>query len=82
MKPDLVVGRVLHISRSSGNLIVEAEGKEVRIGEAVFDRGGRRVGSVFDIFGPVDSPFMSVKTRLKDPERLVGKELFRGQKER
>jgi rRNA processing protein Gar1 len=69
------IGMVMHISRSSGNLILESS-QNAKIGETVTDSKGKRVGVVFDIFGPVDSPYASVRTRIKNPERLIGAELF------
>ncbi len=32
-----------------------------RIGAPVFDGGGRRVGVVADVFGPVNNPYIAVK---------------------
>lgn len=75
MKSRRPVGTVLHLSSSSGNLILEA-GVEVKIGEAVLDAGGKSIGTVFDLFGPVSGPFVAVKPRVKDPERLLGEMLY------
>jgi RNA-binding protein len=75
------VGTALHISRSSGNLILKAENNS-KIGDPVFNSGGKKVGLIFDIFGPVKTPFISVRPRIKDPERLVGEPLFLGRSKR
>jgi RNA-binding protein len=75
------VGTALHISRSSGNLILKAE-NNAKIGDPVFNSGGKKVGLIFDIFGPVKTPFISVRPRIKDPERLVGEPLFLGRSKR
>ncbi|MDH5199768.1 MAG: Gar1/Naf1 family protein [Candidatus Bathyarchaeota archaeon] len=75
MKPRKLVGTVLHMSKSSGNLILEAKGA-ARIGETVLDAGGRRIGTVFDLFGPVSSPFLAVKPRIEDPSGLLGEALY------
>ncbi len=72
------IGTVMHISRSSGNLILESS-RNAKIGETVTDFKGKRVGVVFDVFGPVDNPYSAVRTRIKNPERLIGAELFSGQ---
>lgn len=63
------IGRVLHIS-SSRNAVLKAE-KIPRIGDEVVDEEMKPVGTVFDVFGPVSSPYVSVRTSLKDPDRLV-----------
>lgn len=81
MKSRQRVGTALHLSRSSGNLILEAE-SEVRIGDAVLDGRGKRVGTVFDLFGPVSGPFVAVKPRIEKPERLLGEALFLGGRRR
>jgi len=72
------IGTVMHISRSSGNLILESS-RNAKIGETVTDSKGKRVGVVFDVFGPVDNPYSAVRTRIKNPERMIGAELFSGQ---
>ena len=74
MKIKAKLGEVLHRSNSSGHLIVKLE-TETRIGEAVYDGKGSRVGTVFDIFGPVDAPFASVRTR-EDTTESIDKALF------
>ena len=78
MKKGSRIGTVMHISRSSGNLILESS-RNVKIGETVTNSKGKRVGVVFDVFGPVDNPFSAVRTRIKNPEHLIGAELFSGQ---
>jgi rRNA processing protein Gar1 len=64
------LGETLHVSSSSRNVIVRLE-SETRIGEPVMDSKGRRIGEVFDIFGPVDSPYASVKLKGDSSEASV-----------
>lgn len=75
MKSSRRLGMVLHISSNSGNLILKAE-MNASIGEPVTDRENRVVGRVFDIFGPVSSPFISVKPEVDKPEKLIGRPLY------
>ena len=75
------VGSSSHISSSSGNLILRAE-RQIKIGEAIADSRGKQIGHVFDVFGPVEAPFIAVKTKMKDPEKLLGEDLFFGKKKR
>ncbi len=63
------IGCVLHIS-SSKNAVIKAE-KPPRIGDKVVNEKMEPVGMVFDIFGPVSSPYVSVKTHTEDPDCLV-----------
>jgi RNA-binding protein len=71
------VGITLHISCSSNNLILKAE-SNVTIGDPVINGKGDNVGIVFDIFGPTKNPYISIKTRIEDPKRLIGKPLYLG----
>ncbi len=68
------LGRALHISPSK-NVIVKVENTP-KIGEAVIDENFKHVGEVFDIFGPVSSPYAAVKPKITRPEALVGKVLY------
>ncbi len=80
MKIKAKLGDVLHRSGSSGRLIVKLEA-ETRIGEPVYDGKGKRVGTVFDVFGPVDAPYASVRTR-GDEEEPAHEALFLGERSR
>ena len=75
MESRLRLGAALHISRSSGNLILDSSG-EARIGATVQDVKGKKIGIVFDVFGPTASPFISIKPSIETPERLVGTALY------
>lgn len=68
------IGHVIQVS-SDGNMIVKAE-ETPRIGAKVIDEKLVTVGSVFDIFGPVSSPYVKVKTKVKETERFVGHVLY------
>jgi len=75
-----MLGTTSHLSSSSGNLILKAENK-AKIGDAVLDSVGKRIGNVSDLFGPVSNHFVAVKPGIDDPERYVGEPLFlRGSK--
>ena len=69
------LGVALHISRSSSNLILDSGG-EARIGAPVHDAKGKKIGIVFDVFGPTANPFIAVKPSIEAPERLLGKTLY------
>lgn len=68
------LGRVLHVSPSR-NVIVKTE-KVPRIGETVVDENLKPVGKIVDIFGPVASPYATVKTTMRDPGVLSNKTLY------
>lgn len=75
MGSKLKLGTVLHLSNCSGNLILKAE-RKIRIGDKVFDDDGKKIGIVFDLFGPVSNPFVAVKPRIGDAGRYIGGSLF------
>lgn len=67
------LGRVLHVSSMTGNLIVKAK-ITPKIGEKVYDGQLKPVGFVFDVFGPVESPYVAVKPL--NPQAETVKTLF------
>jgi rRNA processing protein Gar1 len=64
----------MHVSKSTGQMIVRAK-EEASIGDFVYDSKRKRVGVVFDFFGPVGAPYIAVKPH-SDPASYVGVELF------
>ena len=56
-------------------MILKAESLP-RIRDRVVDEKLEPVGTVFDIFGPVSSPYVSVKTEMDDLHRLVNRVLY------
>ena len=56
-------------------MILKAESLP-RIRDRVVDEKLKPVGTVFDIFGPVSSPYVSVKTEIGDLHRLVNRVLY------
>jgi rRNA processing protein Gar1 len=55
------LGKTLHISKS-GLLTVKTESLP-KIGSQAFHRGRAHLGTIIDVFGPVSSPYASVKLR-------------------
>jgi RNA-binding protein len=68
------LGLVLHMSPSR-NLIVKVESAP-KIGETAVDENLKPVGTIFDTFGPVSSPYVAVKPTIGDPEKLVNRALY------
>ncbi len=68
------LGLVLHVS-SSKNLILKTE-KPPRINDKVVDENLKPVGTVFDVFGPVSSPYVAVKPKVEKPQRFVNRILY------
>ena len=64
-------GELLHTTKT-GRPVYRLQA-EARIGQPVPDGKGRRVGKVFDIFGPVTAPYASVRLRdgVTEPPRDI-----------
>ena len=59
----------------SQNLVVKAE-QTPKIGLSVIDESLKTVGNVFDIIGPVTSPYAIIRPVIKEPAKLVNKQLY------
>jgi RNA-binding protein len=68
------IGLVLHVSPSR-NIIAKVESTP-RIGEPVVDENLKQVGKVFDIFGPVSSPYAAIRPSIREPEKLTNRALY------
>ena len=74
------LGRVINVTPSQ-NLIVRAE-KAPKIGFIVVDQNLKTVGRVFDVIGPVPSPYVVVRPVVKEPEKLANEQLYLSDLER
>jgi rRNA processing protein Gar1 len=68
------IGPVLHIS-SNGNIILKAENLP-RIGDQVVDENLKPVGTVFDIFGLVSSPYIAVRPSVEATSHFIEHALY------
>jgi rRNA processing protein Gar1 len=68
------IGHVLHLS-ATRNIIVKAT-TIPHIGDKVANENLKPVGTVFDVFGPTSSPYVSVKPHIRCPEELVNLILY------
>jgi RNA-binding protein len=68
------LGLALHLTPSR-NIIVKVESTP-KIGETVVDENLKPVGTIFDMFGPVSSPYVAVRPMTHDPEKLANKMLY------
>lgn len=73
----LAIGKVVRVT-SDGKLVVKAEALP-RLGAQVYDSSANVVGFVYDVIGPVSSPYIVVKvtsTRLRQPSYLLNRLLY------
>jgi RNA-binding protein len=68
------LGKVLHVTPSQ-NVVVKTDNPS-KIGSALVDENLKVVGKIFDIIGPVPSPYAVVKPAVKEPEKLTNKQLY------
>jgi RNA-binding protein len=68
------LGEVLHLTPSQ-NIVVKVY-KNPEIGSTVVNEKLEIIGKVFDVIGPVSSPYAVVKPMVEEPEKLTGKQLY------
>jgi RNA-binding protein len=68
------LGKVSNVTPSR-NLIVKTENPP-KMGCEVVDENLNVVGQVFDIIGPVSSPYAVIKPTVREPEKLVNKPVY------
>ena len=65
---------MLHVTPSQ-NVIVKTD-KTPKIGSVAVDERLKTVGKIFDVIGPVPTPYAVVKPAVKEPEKLADKRLY------
>jgi RNA-binding protein len=68
------LGRVRALTPSK-NIIIKTE-KVPKIGFDVVDENLNVIGKVFDIIGPVSSPYAVVKPTVKEPAKFVNRPVY------
>jgi RNA-binding protein len=68
------LGRALSINPNR-SVIIKVE-IVPKIGEKVVDENLKPVGKVFDVFGPVSSPYVAVRPTIQKPEKLINRMLY------
>jgi RNA-binding protein len=68
------LGKVINVTPAQ-NVVVKID-KTPQIGSAVIDEKLKVIGKVFDIIGPVSSPYAVIKPTIKTPEKLTNKQLY------
>ena len=69
------VGVVLHLAKS-GRLIVKATVKDIEVGTILYDKKGKKVAKVAEVFGPVKEPYLSCIPLTDRVKKLEGQEVY------
>jgi RNA-binding protein len=68
------LGLILHVTPSR-NVIAKIQNLP-KIGETVVDENLKPIGRVFDILGPVSSPYATIAPTIRNPEKLANKTVY------
>jgi rRNA processing protein Gar1 len=68
------LGKPLHLTPSN-NLILKPE-YQPRVGETVVDNQLKSIGIVTDIFGPVKTPYITIKPTIPNPKQFLNHILY------
>jgi rRNA processing protein Gar1 len=68
------LGRAIHVTPSR-NIIIKVE-TPPKIGEKIVDEQLRQIGTVSDVFGPVSSPYVTVKPTVEHPGLVINQMLY------
>ena len=74
----LRIGKALHISSNSGNLISKIT-ENVHIGNSIYAKNKKMIGRIYDIFGAVTNPYISITLNDKSERtrnNIIGKDLY------
>ncbi len=74
------LGKVINVTPSQ-NIVVKVD-KAPKVGSSVVDGDLRAVGRIFDVVGPVASPYAIVKASIQHPEKLANQQLYTAPSER
>ncbi|HUX99433.1 MAG TPA: Gar1/Naf1 family protein [Candidatus Deferrimicrobium sp.] len=74
------INTVSHIS-NQGHLLLrvfQTQIKDLQIGQTVVTKDLTKIGRIFDIFGPINQPYVSIKLNpgIPEPKDLIGEILY------
>ncbi|MHA1279188.1 MAG: H/ACA ribonucleoprotein complex subunit GAR1 [Candidatus Helarchaeota archaeon] len=74
------LNKVLHISNQRHLIlrVMSNQVKSLKIGQAVVAKDLDKIGHIFDIFGPVNNPYISIQANstIEDIKKYVGEVLY------
>jgi len=67
------LGKILHISSSRSLIVKCGEARFVKMGTRACDSKLKEIGKVQELFGPVSSPYVSIRPTGLSPTKYVGR---------
>jgi rRNA processing protein Gar1 len=70
------LGKIIHASKSRSLIVKLEKPNPPKLGSKVFDEKLKEIGIVTDVFGPVSSPYVSIKPSTVKLENYIGKTVY------
>lgn len=67
------LGKILHFSKSRSLIVKCDQTRFVKIGSKACDSKLKEIGKIQDLFGPVPSPYVSIRPTVTSPTKYVGR---------
>lgn len=67
------LGKILHVSNSRSLIVKCDESHFVKLGTGICDSKLKEIGKVQDFFGPISSPYVSIRPSGPSPAKFVGR---------
>ena len=65
------LGKILHLSSSRSLIVKCEEARFVKLGTKVCDSKLKEIGKTQDLFGPVATPYVSIRPTVPSPAKFV-----------
>ena len=71
------IGKILHRSPLTQNILIARLNEPVRIGTMIYDATMREIGPIIELFGPVDKPYARIKIKDNvEASSILGKDCY------
>jgi RNA-binding protein len=72
------IGEVLHLAKSGRLVIRLRQGVAAKPGQMLIDEGGKKIGKIVELLGPVRAPYASVMPLADRVGKLAGAKVYDG----
>lgn len=67
------LGKIIHISSSRSLIVKCEEARFIKLGTRTCDSKLKEIGKVQDCFGPISTPYVSIRPLTQSPAKYVGR---------